>query len=429
MKSCDVDFIMFTFFPKHTTSMQKIIFLASFLVTFQFQARSFHPLRQRITTVHPKYSCSSLFCNRQYLSSPDKTSDNAEASDFKYVGDNATAIIQCSQTVKDEDYSDNIGTAIDLTDEPAIYFGKLELSRDDEYEYNDLLHFVPRGESGNLSSKDAIAAIILHDKKIVSPASKGSKEIAHVDTAPTVSSPAILKADQTDLSNANFESARFQQIDTSLIPLVSTSINSTLPTMMTEKISASDNSPVSLSQSSASPTDMSRLPDSNNENILYKVNNNSSKSSSSNSGKLGDSITTSPSNSGKLGESSSTDYMPLYERIRSGTPGKILNSKLLSIGRLFKLSFNAALAYSLVANTCAITCLIISWVMHGRTTGLSPVAPGQWKSFLDVYASLWARSHLLRPIRLALAVVMTPAFEALTNNVVARTGFKRPTGE
>jgi len=94
---------------------------------------------------------------------------------------------------------------------------------------------------------------------------------------------------------------------------------------------------------------------------------------------------------------------------------------------LASLGLNALLAYGFVSNVSYITCLILSWVSHGKATGLSPLAQGQWKPFLAIYAGFWAANNLLRPLRFSLSLVITPFFTALIDKVVQKTGFKRPT--
>ncbi len=57
---------------------------------------------------------------------------------------------------------------------------------------------------------------------------------------------------------------------------------------------------------------------------------------------------------------------------------KKMNMKL-SKDTIAKAGLYALLSYGFVSNVSYITCLIISWVTHGKRTGLSPLAPGQWK--------------------------------------------------
>jgi hypothetical protein len=53
---------------------------------------------------------------------------------------------------------------------------------------------------------------------------------------------------------------------------------------------------------------------------------------------------------------------------------------------------------------------------HLKKTGLSPLAPGQWKSFLTVYAGFWVFNNIVRPIRLAMAVAISPQIDKLVNH-------------
>lgn len=39
------------------------------------------------------------------------------------------------------------------------------------------------------------------------------------------------------------------------------------------------------------------------------------------------------------------------------------------------------------------------------------MAPGQWKSFLAIYAGMWVVNNFIRPIRVAAAVAISPQFD------------------
>ena len=54
-------------------------------------------------------------------------------------------------------------------------------------------------------------------------------------------------------------------------------------------------------------------------------------------------------------------------------------------------------------------------------TGLSPLAPGQWKPFLAVYAGFYLFNNIVRPIRLAVSVGVTPYFDRAVNSIQKRT--------
>ena len=92
---------------------------------------------------------------------------------------------------------------------------------------------------------------------------------------------------------------------------------------------------------------------------------------------------------------------------------------------LAKLGMYVLLSYGFVSNFSSITCLIISWVIFGKTKGVSPLAPGQWKGLLGVYAGIWAANNFLRPIRISIALFIAPYFEKIIQSVENKTGWKR----
>lgn len=46
-------------------------------------------------------------------------------------------------------------------------------------------------------------------------------------------------------------------------------------------------------------------------------------------------------------------------------------------------------------------------------TGKSPLAPGQWKPFLGVYAGFWVFNNVIRPLRLGLSIAVAPWLDKL----------------
>lgn len=103
------------------------------------------------------------------------------------------------------------------------------------------------------------------------------------------------------------------------------------------------------------------------------------------------------------------------------------SGQLFTREALAGLGLNAVLAYGFVSNVSYITCLILSWVSHGKLYGISPLAPGQRKNFLAIYGGFWVTNNILRPLRFSLSLVLTPFFNKLIDFVVLRTGYKRPT--
>ena len=53
-------------------------------------------------------------------------------------------------------------------------------------------------------------------------------------------------------------------------------------------------------------------------------------------------------------------------------------------------------------------------------TGLSPLAPGQWKGFLAVYSGFWVFNNIIRPLRATAAVAISPQLERIVETVQAR---------
>ena len=115
----------------------------------------------------------------------------------------------------------------------------------------------------------------------------------------------------------------------------------------------------------------------------------------------------------------------IFSSFKNLLQGKGRNGQPLSKESLSKLGLNCLLAYGFVSNASYITCLILAWVTHGKSTGLSPLAKGQWKKFLMVYATFFAANNVLRPLRFSLSLVITPAFDAFVDAIQKRTGWTR----
>lgn len=93
------------------------------------------------------------------------------------------------------------------------------------------------------------------------------------------------------------------------------------------------------------------------------------------------------------------------------------SSKLLTKESIAKLGLNVLLAYGFVSNFSYVTCIILAWISHGRLYGLSPRAPGQWKSFLLIYSGFFAANNILRPLRFSLSLAISPFFIRLVERI------------
>lgn len=66
-----------------------------------------------------------------------------------------------------------------------------------------------------------------------------------------------------------------------------------------------------------------------------------------------------------------------------------------------------ALSYAFLSQIIGSITLSIAWYFSCRRTGISPLAPGEWKSLLAAYASVYAAVQLLKPFRVAAAIGMS----------------------
>ena len=87
----------------------------------------------------------------------------------------------------------------------------------------------------------------------------------------------------------------------------------------------------------------------------------------------------------------------ILKKLSSLLKGEGFNNIKLNKDSLAKLGLNALLAYGFVSNVSYITCVILAWVTFGKSTGLSPLAPGQWKKYLLVYAGFLHPNNRYEP--------------------------------
>ena len=80
--------------------------------------------------------------------------------------------------------------------------------------------------------------------------------------------------------------------------------------------------------------------------------------------------------------------------------------------RLSKMGLSVLLSYGFVSNISTSITAALSWFLFSKRTGLSPLAPNQWKPYVGVYAGLYLMLNALRPARVALAVGMSRYFDS-----------------
>ena len=92
---------------------------------------------------------------------------------------------------------------------------------------------------------------------------------------------------------------------------------------------------------------------------------------------------------------------------------------------LKRMGFDAFFTYGFVSNVNAGLTIAAAWYTFTVTSGISPLAPGQWKKFLPVYIGIYATfGTLLRPFRLALAVGLTPTYGGFVKRVQSFLPFR-----
>lgn len=75
--------------------------------------------------------------------------------------------------------------------------------------------------------------------------------------------------------------------------------------------------------------------------------------------------------------------------------------------QISKLGVSFALSYSIISNINGALSLSVAWYISCKRTGLSPLVPGQWKSLLAAYATIYGLIQILRPFRVAAAIGMS----------------------
>ena len=131
-------------------------------------------------------------------------------------------------------------------------------------------------------------------------------------------------------------------------------------------------------------------------------------------------------NSTKIAVIEDTD-LSWSDRLRNLAYGNGIGKFSVTKESMSALGLNVLLAYGFVSNFSYITCLILAWVTHGKSTGLSPLVPGQWKKFLLVYAGFFAANNMLRPLRFSFSLAITPIFDTIIDKIQSKTSWSRRT--
>jgi len=128
-------------------------------------------------------------------------------------------------------------------------------------------------------------------------------------------------------------------------------------------------------------------------------------------------------------ESGDTSVVPTWKRVlyfyKYNKDGSIKSNDdddgLTFKQKLGKMGLSALLSYGFVSNMSYCVTVSLAWFGFSKKTGLSPLAPGQWKGFLAVYAGFYVFNNFIRPMRLAVSVGVTPYFDKAVDAVQRKT--------
>lgn len=94
--------------------------------------------------------------------------------------------------------------------------------------------------------------------------------------------------------------------------------------------------------------------------------------------------------------------------------------------RLSKMGLMCVLAYGFVSNVNAMLLTCISTYVAMKTTGASPLtSAAALRQFGITYGGLYLVSNLIRPLRISLALAISPAFESFISGLQRRLSCKR----
>lgn len=93
--------------------------------------------------------------------------------------------------------------------------------------------------------------------------------------------------------------------------------------------------------------------------------------------------------------------------------------------KVAKMGIDFGLTYNMISNINGSVTLSTAWYIASMKSGLSPLAPGNWRSLLAAYASLYVVAALVRPLRIAVALGATHKMERLLQYMQKRIGCTR----
>ena len=157
--------------------------------------------------------------------------------------------------------------------------------------------------------------------------------------------------------------------------------------------------------------------------------------------------------SGDLNDGSTSFLKQIRNRLKR-KPSDALTTRQ----RLAKMGLSALLSYGFVSNMSLCVTVSLAWFSFSKKVGLlcpclyvnishssssfmpmiqflykythqfgkSPLAPGEWKGFLALYAGFYVFNNIVRPIRVAVSVAISPYFENAIQYIQTKTNMSRP---
>lgn len=115
-----------------------------------------------------------------------------------------------------------------------------------------------------------------------------------------------------------------------------------------------------------------------------------------------------------------------FKRFMDRAKPKSGEEKLTTKERLAKMGLATLLSYGWVSNINSCITVGLSWFAFAKKTKLSPLAEGQWKPFLAVYAGFYVASNFLRPFRIAISIGIGPLFDRIIANIQEKLKVSKP---
>lgn len=120
---------------------------------------------------------------------------------------------------------------------------------------------------------------------------------------------------------------------------------------------------------------------------------------------------------GKASEFDSVEDRGFLLNLRETVIG---GSKKINKKGLTKMGRSMVLSYRFVSDTSCSVAAGVAWFIASKKSGLSPLAPGQWKGFFTIFVGFYAILNLIWPAFFALAAVLSNYFGNMIKTIQQR---------